>query len=154
MKKLLSLLLLCAFLVGLGTLALVGGSSAEAKAKKKVVHKIKKVKKTKKKARKAKRATVKKAAVKKAPATASPAPDRYALPPKTGVISQKYSLVEGIGEAEADKLVSDLKAFGVSEANVDVNSNVLSVKFNSGELTSISIIKKLRGLGYGVRQID
>jgi copper chaperone CopZ len=164
MKKLLALLLLCLFLAGLVPFSLVNGDPAEAKAKKKIVRKVKKIKKkvrriVKKKVRKVKKALKKKVKAKavvkaqKQAAIKTPA-DSYSLPSRTGTVSQKYTLEEGIGDGESDKVVSELKGLGVTDASVDVDSNTLSVKFNSAELSSIGIIKKLKELGYTVKRIN
>ncbi|MFA5113217.1 MAG: hypothetical protein WC529_02845 [Candidatus Margulisiibacteriota bacterium] len=164
MKRLLSLLLLGAFLLGLVPLAPVAVRSAEGKARKKIVRRVKKKKAVKKKkrvirkARKVAKKSVrlpKKTALKK-PAAKKPIKDdaEYQLPGRTGNLTQRYSLEEGLGEQEADNVIGELKALGADDAAIDVNNNALSVTFNPAELSAIGIIKKLKELGYTVKRIN
>ncbi|MFA6431635.1 MAG: hypothetical protein WCV91_04580 [Candidatus Margulisiibacteriota bacterium] len=121
-------------------------SSADAKAKKKIVRKVprKKAKKTKKvKYKKAKK--IKKS--KKTKKTAKPAAKPAAK--ATGkVASIKYYLEEGVDDAEAEKIVSVLRDMGVEDASIDVDNNALSVKFDSGSISSAALVNKLKSLGY------
>lgn len=168
MKRLLSLLLLGTFLLGLIPLAPVAVRSAEGKARKKIVRRVKKKKAVKKKKRVIRRAKktvrpkkkatrpVKKPAPKKKTAATKPIKDaaEYQLPGRTGNLTQRYSLEEGLGEQEADNVIGELKALGADDAAIDVNNNALSVTFNPAELSAIGIIKKLKELGYTVKRIN
>ena len=125
-------------------------SSADAKAKKKIMRKVprKKAKKAKKakykkakKAKKAKKSKKTKKATKPIPA-AKPAN-------ATGkVASIKYYLEEGVDDAEAEKIVSVLRDMGVEDASIDVDNNALSVKFDSGKISAAALVNKLKSLGY------
>ncbi|MCU0640936.1 MAG: hypothetical protein MUC35_02470 [Candidatus Margulisbacteria bacterium] len=147
MKKLLSLLLLTVFLLTLVPFTGGWAAPAEAKAKKRIVRKAKK---------KVRRPIKKKKArlVKKRRAVAKPVKKKYNVPVQAGPISQQYSLEEGVNDSEADRIVNELRALGVKDASIDVNTNTLSVDYDSAELSSVSIIQKLKGLGYTVKRIN
>jgi len=158
MKKFLAGLL--AVLFAFCLLAFLPGFSgqAEGRAKKrtvkrKVVKKTvrKKAKKPAKKYRKAKLAKPVQATKKAALAAREPA---YQLPPRTGTVVKSFTLEEGVDDTAAETIVNELKSLGVDEASVDVNRNTLRAKFNSQELSAVSVIKKLKELGYTVKRID
>ena len=154
-KKLFSFLLLLLFLAGIAPLSPLGRSPAEARAKKKV-RRI--VRRTKKIVRKVKRPVIRKVkrpkAIKKPVAKKIKDSLQYDLPARTGMVTQKYSLEEGIGDADAGNVVGELKALGVADAAVNAGQNTVTVQFNSSELSSVGIIKKLRELGYTVKRIN
>jgi len=154
-KKGLALLILGLFLAGLLPTAPGIFSQADARArKKKVVRLVKKAKKIKK-ARTVKRVKkvikAKKATAKAKKRLVDPA---YQLPARTGTVTQRYTLAEGVDETGADNLVGELKGIGADEASVNADSNTLTVKFNARELSAVGIIKKLKELGDTVKRIN
>jgi hypothetical protein len=168
LRKPLSWLLLFLFLAGIASWCPLCLSPAEGKARKKTMSKTKRkaakaVKSVKKKSGKikkaAKKTSTKKALTKKKtakpgdkPAVIKAAADSYSLPAGAGMVSQKYALQNKI--YDSDQLIGEMRALGVADASVDLDSNTLSVKFNSADLSSIGIIKKLKALGYSVKNIN
>ena len=145
MRKFFALILLLAFVCGIVPSNFSGVSSVEAKTKK-AVKKIAKKRKAKKVVRK-KTKKVRKA--KKAPKKSA-----LKIAGPSGIISQSYYLEEGADANEAEKITDELKGLGAEEVNVDVEKNVLQIKFNTKNLSAISILSKLKELGYTVQRID
>lgn len=157
LRKLLSFALLASIILGIPSASPLF-TSADARPKKlyrktkKIVNKVQgkkaarriRIKKVARKARKT-RAAVKRIARRH---------EEYRLPARTGTIAQNYSLEEGVDEAGADRIVAELKSIGVDDARVNVAKNSLQVKYNTKELSSISVIKKLKELGYTVSRIE
>lgn len=150
-KKGLALFILSLFLLGILPSASSNSGCAEARAKKKVYRKIKKVrvKKVVRRVKKIKRVVRK--VKRKTKRIHEPA---YKLPARTGTIIQKYTLEEGVDEAEAERVVGELKSLGADDASINVETSALQVKFNSGKLSAVGIMKKLKELGYTVKRID
>lgn len=132
---------------------------ADARAKTRLVKRRlvgKKIKKKAKKYRRSKRTRPKSAqkalvGKKTAPPISEPV---YLLPPRAGTIVKTFALEEGINDSGAETIISELKSLGVDFVSADVNRRTLQAKFNSQELSTISIIKKLKELGFTVRRID
>jgi hypothetical protein len=153
--------LLCFFVffaLLLGGLSYELGRPAEAKAKK-IVRKVKKskikhkIKKTTVKKKRAAKRSIKKAAVRKvAKKAAASQASGYELPAAGGTVSQTFLLEEGIGDPEVDNLVSAMKGIGASDAYADTSRNTLTITYNAAKLSSGSIIKKLKSLGYTAKR--
>jgi hypothetical protein len=162
MKKFLASLLAALFAFGLLTIAPRFAAPAAARAKLRPAKVIKKslkkiIKKTVKKYRKAKLAKPIKSAKKvnaARKAALSAKEPAYQLPSRAGMVIKSFTLEEGVDDSGAETIVNELKSIGVDEASVDVNKNVLQAKFNSQELSAVSVIKKLKELGYTVKRID
>jgi hypothetical protein len=158
MKKFLAGPLTALFVFGLlvGVPDLAAQVDALAKprpVKRKVVKKTvrRKIKRPVKKYRKAKLAKPVKPA-KKAPLIAKE-PD-YQLPSRAGMVVKDFVLNEAVDSSAADLIVSELKSIGVDEASFDPDDQMLRAKFNAQELSAVSLIKKLKDLGYTVKRID
>lgn len=134
LKKFLSLLLVLLFTAGVLPLDFGKSNPAEAKVKKAY--------------RKAKAKKVKKA-VKKAKKTKRPAQKI-----RSGIITQIYALEEGVDEAEAGNIIEELKDLGAEDTNVNIDKNLLLVKFNPQKLSAVKIIQRLKELGYTIKRID
>lgn len=70
------------------------------------------------------------------------------------LLTQSYYLEEGVDETDAANMVEDLKELGAKEASINVASNTLSVTFAPKSLSAVTIISKLKSLGYTVKQIN
>lgn len=125
-------------------------SSADAKTKKKSVKKVphKKAKKAKKAKSKKQKKTNKTKKTKKSKKAAKAAPAEKPAKATGKVVSQKYYLEEGVDDSEAEKIVSVLRDMGVEDASIDVDNNALTVKFDSGKISSAALVSKLKSLGY------
>jgi hypothetical protein len=150
LRKTFGIVLLVFFLLGFLPLGF-GSRPADALAKKKVVRKIKYKKKAPRKAKiKKVRRKVKKAIVK----TKIKSIPSYRLPTRSGVIAQNYILKEKVDEAQAERIVSELRSLGAEEASYNVNTNNLRVKFNTRELSAVGIMTKIKGMGYTIKRIE
>ena len=165
LRGLLALILLFSFA---GTLPLTFGQRAEAKAKK-IVRKAKSKKIVKKPKRKVSRKTVKRAkkivrSKKKKTVGAKPAAKaankafnndngQYQLPSRSGSLTQRYAIEEGLGGDEVDNMISGLQAIGADDVSVDSSKNMATVTYNTSKLTSVGIVKKLKTLGFSARRI-
>ncbi len=136
------------------------GRPAEAKAKKKIVRRVK-VKRVKKKivrkkvvrrprVRKARKVSLK--ARQRLPRVKAAAKPAYSLPARAGTVTQDYTVEEGIGEGESDSLISALRSVGADDVAVDNATNTVSVTFNTSRLTSVGIVRKLKALGYTAKR--
>ncbi len=124
-----------------------------AKKKKKVVRRVKKSRRIVRKPRKVSLSARKKVsrartAVKKAPAAKS----GYALPSRSGSVTQSYTIEEGVGGDEVENLISELKSVGADEVAVDSATNTVTVTFHTSRLTSVGIVKKLKNIGYTAKR--
>lgn len=135
-KKLFSLLLIMLFTAGTLPFNLGELNPAEAKIKK-VYRKAKAKKKVvRKKIKGAKKRQLRKA------------------PVRSGIISQNYYLEEGADETEAENIAEELKSLGAQDAKVDIEKNTIQVKFDTKKLSAVTIIKRLKELGYTIKRID
>ncbi len=132
--------MLAFFLVGAVTAGLE--RPAEAKAKKKVVRRVK-VRKAKKVSR-----TVRKKLPRARVVTKKTAPS----PSRSGSVTQSYLLEEGVGGDEAENLISGLKSVGADDVAVDSGTNTITVTFNTSRLTSVGVVRKLKNLGYTAKR--
>ena len=69
-------------------------------------------------------------------------------------ISQIYHLEESPDKDEAEALVAAMKGLGAAEAGVDMEKNVLRVKYSTQKLSALGIIQKLKELGYTTKRIE
>lgn len=72
----------------------------------------------------------------------------------TGLISQRYSIEEGLDEDEADNLAAEMKSLGVKASSVNLEKNTMMVKFDPAKVSAVKILSKLKTLGYTVKRID
>lgn len=73
---------------------------------------------------------------------------------RSAFISQRYSLEEGMDSGGAGTISNELLDLGAENASVDINKNLVDVKFKTSRLSSIAILSKLKELGYTVKRID
>ena len=129
-------------------------SKKPRKVRKKVAHKVKKKVKTAARSKKKKKtAASPKPAAKKPRVTAPDEAYQYPLPSRTGSVTQRYSIEEGIGGDEADNVIGGLKVVGADDISVDPATNTVTVTYNTSKLTTVGVVKKLKSLGYTARRI-
>lgn len=147
MKKFLSWLLL-AFL-SLGSIFFFPSNLAEARQKTTVRKIIRKIS--------PKRKIIRKKIIKKRIIHKKRKAKRKTLRPRLTtpkIISQRYLIEEGLDELEADRIKDSLKIIGVKEVETDVNENTIYVKFNPRKVSAITIIQKLKNLGFTTKRIN
>ena len=147
LRGMLALALLAVFSCGIIPLGPLDASIVEARAKKAAKKKIKQKKKKIRKSKKAVRRVARK------PKTLYQ-PPVYRLPARASTLSQKYYLEEAVNDAQSENIVDGLKSLGVDEASTDAANKAVQVKYSTQALNSISIIKRLKELGFTVRRID
>jgi hypothetical protein len=161
-------LLLVLFFVG--SLPLTPDKPAEAKTKKIVRKKVIRKKVVRKKivhrkiarrkiARKPVSKKIVRSAVRPKPAAkkprqaASDEDSQYQLPARSGSVTQRYSIEEGVGGDEADSMINGLESVGADDVSVDSSKNMVTVTYNTSRLTATGIVKKLKALGFSARRI-
>lgn len=122
------------------------------KVRKKAAHKIKKKAKAAVRSKKKKKTAVSLKPAAKKPSVPGEA-YQYPLPSRSGSVTQRYSLEEGLGGDEADNVISGLKAVGADDISVDPAKNTVTVTYNTSNLTAVGVVKKLKSLGYTARRI-
>jgi len=100
---------------------------------------------------------------KKVPSAARPKPvinkaaaeddSQYPLPSRSGSVTQRYSIEEGIGGDESDSVINGLESVGADDVSVDSSKNLVTITYNNSKLTSAGIVKKLKTLGFSARRV-
>jgi hypothetical protein len=139
-----------------GTKKIVHKKRAARKARPKKVAKKPKKKSARKTIKKAKKAVLlkKKTAAAKPARRPAPVDDfQYQLPSRSGAVTQRYSLEEGVGGDEADNVVKGLQSVGADDVSVDPSTNLVTITYNTSKLTAVGVTKKLKSLGFTAKRI-
>jgi copper chaperone CopZ len=75
-------------------------------------------------------------------------------PVKLKLITQSYQLEQKIDDVEAGRIIDALKVLGVVEPYYNPRKNSVRVSYSTKKLSSVVILKKLKQLGYTVKEID